>query len=344
MDPVRIAVVGLGYWGPNLVRNLQDIPEAEVTWICDIDMDALEKVGRRNPSAVRTVDIGEILAAPEVDAVAIATPVSTHHSLASAALQAGKHVFVEKPLAASSAEAQDLIELAEARGLTLMPGHTFLYSPPVNMVHDLIESGDLGEIYFISTSRVNLGLHQPDVSVIWDLGPHDFSILHYWLGESPSHAAAMTRSCIVPGVPDVAFVSLQYPAGTIAHVELSWLAPSKLRRTAVVGSRKMVVYDDGSNEPVRIFDSGVSLPDPGSFGEYKLSYRTGDIVSPAVPATEPLALELSDFCSSVRTGLEPRSSARLGAEVVSLVEAVDQSVTSGGAPVLVVNPQSEVRS
>src|SRR5206468_6239325 len=167
-----------------------------------------------------------------------------------------------KPLAASSAEAEALLELADERGLVLMPGHTFLYSPPVMMIRSLIESGELGDIYFISTSRVNLGLHQSDVSVIWDLGPHDFSILRYWLEESPTHVSAMTRCCVMPDVPDVAFVNLQYASGAIAHVELSWLSPSKLRRTAVVGSRKMVVYDDTSNEPIRVFDSGVNLPDP----------------------------------------------------------------------------------
>jgi predicted dehydrogenase len=344
MKPVRIAVVGLGYWGPNLVRNLIELNEAEIAWLCDRDEVALEKTGRRYPSIARTTTFDDVLDDAGVDAVAIATPIATHHSLAAAALDAGKHVLVEKPLATSSSDAQDLINRAEARGLTLMPGHTFLYSPPVNMVRALICAGGLGDIYFISTSRVNLGLHQPDASVIWDLGPHDFSILRYWLDETPHRVSAHARSCVVPGTPDVAFVTLEFPSGTLAHVELSWLAPSKLRRTAIVGSEKMVVYDDGSNEPVRIFDSGVSLPDPGSFGEYKLSYRTGDIISPAVPATEPLALELKDFCQSVRTGVEPRSSAALGLDVVALIEAVEQSLANAGAPILLFDPLPEVHS
>ena len=169
-------------------------------------------------------------------------------------------MFVEKPLAASLEEALRLVELADERGLVLMPGHTFLYSPPVNKIRELIAVGELGEIYFISTSRVNLGLHQPDVSVVWDLGPHDFSILRYWLDETPTHVSALSRGCIIPDTPDVAFINLEFPSGTIAHVELSWLAPSKLRRTTIVGSRKMVVYDDTSDEPVRVFDSGVDLP------------------------------------------------------------------------------------
>jgi predicted dehydrogenase len=198
------------------------------------------------------------------------------------------------------------------------------------MIRDIIASGELGDIYFISTSRVNLGIHQPDVSVIWDLGPHDFSILRYWLDELPTKVAATTRGCVIPTTPDVAFIDLLFGSGTIAHVELAWLAPSKLRRTTIVGSRKMIVYDDTSNEPVRIFDSGADLPDPGTFGEYQLTYRTGDILSPKVVASEPLALELADFCHAVRTGTEPRSSAELGSDVVWITEAVDRSLAQGG--------------
>ncbi|HVD50157.1 MAG TPA: Gfo/Idh/MocA family oxidoreductase, partial [Gaiellaceae bacterium] len=281
LDPVRTGVVGLGYWGPNLIRNLQELETSEVSWICDLDRARLQSIGKRYPAARSTTSFDDLLNDPELEAVAIATPVSTHHPLALAALEAGKHVFIEKPLAASSEEAKELMTVAEERGLTLMPGHTFLYSPPVNMIRDLIRSGELGEIYFISMSRVNLGLHQSDVSVAWDLGPHDFSILRYWLDATPSHVSAMSRSCVFPGIPDVAFINLEYLGGAIAHVELSWLAPSKLRRTTVVGSNKMVVYDDVSPEPVRVFDSGVMLRDPQSFGEFQLSYRTGEIVSPA---------------------------------------------------------------
>jgi predicted dehydrogenase len=331
--PVRVAVVGLGYWGPNLVRNLHEVESGEPVAICDTRPAALDGVLRRFPALRATTRFEDILADRSVDAVAIATPVSTHFALAEAALRAGKHVFVEKPLAASSAEGEQLQTLADELGLVLMPGHTFLYSPPVDTIRNLIQSGELGEIYFISTSRVNLGLHQADVSVAWDLGPHDFSILCYWLGETPHSVSAMSRGCIIPGTPDVMFVNLEYPSQTIAHVELSWLAPSKLRRTTIVGSRKMIVYDDTSNEPVRVFDSGVVPPDPESFGEYRLTYRTGDIVSPQVAAAEPLGLELSDFCSSIRSGETPRSSASLGIDVVRMVEAVDRSLEQDGAKV-----------
>ena len=331
--PIRIAVVGLGYWGPNLVRNLFEVDCMEPVAICDLDPARLALVGRRYPSLLRTGSVEELLADPELDAVAIATPVSTHAPLVAAALRAGKHVFVEKPLAASSGEAAELIALAEERGLVLMPGHTFLYSPPVVAIRDLIEAGELGDLFFVSTSRVNLGLHQPDVSVAWDLGPHDFSILRYWLGELPSHVSALSRCCVIPDIPDVAFINLTYPSGTIGHVELSWLAPSKLRRTTIVGSRKMVVYDDTSNEPVRVFDSGVIPRDPQSFGEYRLTYRTGDIVSPHISALEPLSLELADFGRAVRTGEPPRSSVALGLDVIAMIEAVDVSLGRGGASV-----------
>jgi len=335
VTPLRVAVAGLGYWGPNLVRNLFELAETEIVRICDLDESALAKVARRYPSLAVTTRYEDLLEADEVDAILIATPVSTHHPLASAALEAGKHVFVEKPLAASSAQGLELIRLAERNKLVLMPGHTFLYSPPVNTIRTMIESGELGEIYFVSTSRVNLGLHQADVSVAWDLGPHDFSILRYWFEETPTHASAISRACVLPGVPDVAFINLEYASGTIAHVELSWLAPSKLRRTTIVGSEKMVVYDDTGNEPVRVFDSGVTLPDPETFGEYRLTYRTGDIVSPRVDAREPLSLELADFVQAIRDGSSPRSSALLGLEVVRMIEAVDASLAQNGARVAV---------
>jgi predicted dehydrogenase len=341
---LRFAVVGLGYWGPNLVRVLHELPGARVTAVCDLQADLLIRLVPRYPAIRMTTRYEDVLEDDSIDAVAIATPISTHHSLAAAALEAGKHVFVEKPLAASSEQALDLIGRAYERGLTLMPGHTFLYSPPVMTSRELIHSGDLGKIFFVSTSRVNLGLHQPDVSVVWDLGPHDFSILRYWLGEMPVRVSAVSRGCIIDGTPDVAFINLEFASGTIAHVEMSWLAPSKLRRTAIVGSRRMIVYDDTSIEPVRIFDSGADLPDPETFGEFRLTYRTGEIVSPRVDVTEPLELELADFCHAIRTGAEPRSSAALGLDVVRVIEAVDQSLENRGSPVTLRSDLEERRS
>ena len=329
--PVRIGVVGLGYWGPNIARNVFASEDASLAWVCDLRPSALEAFARRYPGVQTTTSFETMLADPDLDAVAITTPVSTHHALALAGLEAGKHVFVEKPMARSSAEAQDLIATADERGLVLMPGHTFLYSPPVVKIKELIDSGALGDIYFVSMSRVNLGLHQSDVSVVWDLGPHDFSILRYWLEGIPTEMSAMTRSCVFPETPDIAFINGRYDNGTIVHLELSWLSPSKLRRTAIVGSEKMVVYDDTSAEPVRVFDSGAELPTPETFGEFRLTYRTGDIVSPRIEATEPLALELSDFCSAIAGRSTPRSSHQLGLDVIQAIETVERSLDQSGA-------------
>jgi predicted dehydrogenase len=329
---VRIGVVGLGYWGPNIARNVAENPRAELAWLCDRSADTLAAAAARHPQARTTGSYEELLEDPGLDAVAIVTPVSTHYDLAAAALEAGKHVLVEKPLAASSAQAADLIALAAERSLVLLPGHTFLYSPPVVKVKQLLDAGALGEIYFISLSRVNLGLHQPDVSVVWDLAPHDLSILSFWLGGMPTEVSAFSRSCVLPETPDVAFVNLRFGEGTVAHLELSWLSPVKLRRTSIVGSEKMVVYDDTSNEPIRIFDAGAELPAPETFGEFRLTYRTGDIVSPKIDAAEPLALEIDDFCAAILDDTETRSSPRLGYEVVRAVEAIECSLQDGGRP------------
>jgi predicted dehydrogenase len=328
----RIGVVGLGYWGPNVARNVAGSPRAELAWLCDCSPEALAAAADRHPQARTTASYEELLEDPELDAVAIVTPVSTHYELAVAALEAGKHVLVEKPLAASSAQAADLIEFAAEHSLVLLPGHTFLYSPPVVKVKELLDAGALGDIYFVSLSRVNLGLHQPDVSVVWDLAPHDLSILSFWLGGMPTEVSAFSRSCVLPETPDVAFVNLRFGAGTIAHLELSWLSPVKLRRTSIVGSEKMVVYDDTSNEPIRIFDAGAELPTPETFGEFRLTYRTGDIVSPKIDAMEPLALEVDDFCAAILDDTETRSSPRLGYEVVRTVEAIERSLQTAGRP------------
>jgi predicted dehydrogenase len=332
-EPLEVGVVGLGYWGPNLLRALAEMPSVRLRWLCDLDEQLLDKFGRRYPSPSRTTEVERLLDDPELDAVVLATPVYTHFDLASRALDAGKHTFVEKPLAPSSELATELLTRAEARGRVLMCGHTFLYSPPVRAVKDLLCRDELGEVFFVSSSRVNLGLHQPDISVIWDLGPHDFSILLYWLQEVPATVRATGRDSIVTGIPDVAFVTLTYESGIVANVELSWLAPSKLRRTVVVGSRKMVVYDDGSAEPVRVFDHGVIYKDPETFGEYKLSYRTGDILSPKIDAYEPIVKELEDFLGAIRSGSESVSSPGLARDVVRMAEAADDSMRRGGAEV-----------
>jgi predicted dehydrogenase len=307
--------------------------DVRVAWICDSDRDRLESVGRRYPSIQRTTDLDDLLEDPTLDAVLLATPVHTHFDLAMRCMEVDKNVFVEKPLAPSTPLASEMIDYATRAGVVLMCGHTFLCSPPVHAVKDLIDSGELGEIYFISSSRVNLGLHQRDVSVIWDLGPHDFSILLYWLGETPRHVRATGRDSIVSGIADVAFVSLEFESGIIANVELSWLAPSKLRRTVVVGSKKMVVYEDGSAEPVKVYDRGVDYRDPDNFGEWHLSYRSGDILSPRLPSFEPLSRQVDDFVQAIRTGRLPEYGTEIALDVVRCVEAAETSMVSGGVPV-----------
>src|SRR3954453_7955884 len=332
--PLTVGLIGLGYWGPNLLRILAEREDVRVDWICDLRQDRLEHFARRYPSAEAATRAEDLFETPELDGVLIATPVFTHFELASASLCAGKHTFVEKPLASSSEEAEDLIERAATAGLALMCGHTFIYSPPVRAVKSLLDRHELGEVYFVSSSRVNLGLPQPDVSVLWDLGPHDFSILRYWLEEAPMSISAVGRDSIVDGIPDVAFVNVEFPSGTLANLEMSWLAPSKLRRTVLVGSQKMVVYEDGAPEPVRVFDHGVVLEQPETFGEYQLSYRTGDIVSPKLEGTEPLALEVEDFIRAARRRRAPEGHAELCRDVVRMVEAAEDSLLAGGQRVL----------
>ena len=335
IDPVGVAVVGLGYWGPNLLRVLGDNLDVSVRWICDLDPERLGKYRRRHPGARATTRIERVLADPAVDAVVIATPVDTHYNLAARVLEAGKHVFVEKPLAPSSELADELARIAAERGRILMCGHTFLYSPPVRAIKRMISEGKLGDIYFISSSRVNLGLHQRDVSVIWDLGPHDFSILLYWLSEMPTSVRAIGRDSIVKGIADVAFVTMTFASGIIANIELSWLAPSKLRRTVLVGSERMAIYDDGAPEPVRLFDRGVVYRDPETFGEYHLSYRSGDVVSPKIDSYEPLGLEVADFVGAIRSGEKMEYHTAIARSVVRLVEAADRSLREGGREIVV---------
>jgi predicted dehydrogenase len=343
---LTFGVVGLGYWGPNLLRVLGDDPDVEVRWICDLDADRLARFAKRHPDATPTDNVEDLLADEGLDALVIATPVFTHVDLCTRALLAGKHTFVEKPLATSSKLADELVRLARLRRRVLMCGHTFIYSPAVRAVKRLIDQSDLGEVYFVSSSRVNLGLHQRDVSVVWDLGPHDFSILLYWLDEEPTSVRAVGRDSIVKGIYDVAFVTLRFGSGIVANVELSWLSPSKLRRTVVVGSEKMVVYDDCSPEPIRVFDHGVCYRDPQTFGEYQLSYRTGDVVSPKMESGEPLAAELRDFTDAIRSGGLMPYHAELARKVVRITEAADRSLELDGEeiPIGDMADDSEVRT
>jgi predicted dehydrogenase len=330
--PIGIAVVGYGYWGPNIVRNVLERPELRLMGLCETDPVRAEDFKRRNPDVKVESDLDALLLDPRVQAVAIATPPRTHYDLARRALEAGKHVLVEKPLATSVAEAEAMIEIAQRNDRVLMPGHTFVYSPPVNKVRELIRSGELGDVYFITSSRMNLGLYQRD-GVISDLAPHDLSILLYWLDRPVTQIAATGQSIFQDGVPETAFLNVSFSGGATANVQISWLAPRKMRQMVVVGSRRMVQYEDtSSDESVRIYDRGldVSMAEaPATFGEYQLTYRSGDIVVPRIEAAEPLGLELADFANAIRTGAEPRSNSRLGLEIVRALEAAHVSIPDG---------------
>ena len=340
MSKTTVGLVGYGYWGPNLLRNYMELGTASLKWVCDVSGDRLAKAATRYPSVATTTSFEEVIDDPEVDAVLIATPISSHYALTMQALRAGKHVFVEKPLATSVAECDEMCAVAAERHLVLMVGHTFVYSPPVRTVKRILESGELGDVYFITCARVNLGLHQRDVSVVWDLAPHDLSILEYWLGETPLSVQAMGRSCINNGIPDVAFLSVHYASGVIAELQVSWLSPVKLRRTIIVGSKKMLMYDDtASVEKVKIFDQGVDYKDPETFGEFQLSYRTGGIFSPKVENTEPLSVEAAHFVDCVANGGHPVTPGSAGRSVVAALEAAQRSLDGA---VLVANERRGV--
>lgn len=331
--PVGCGVVGYGYWGPNIVRNVIESRDMNLRGLCELDPTRARDFAARHPGFHAYSELDKLLLDPLVEAILIATPPDTHHSLVSRALEAGKHVLVEKPLASTVAEGEDLIEQATELDRVLMPGHTFLYSPPVTKVRELIDDGELGETYFVTSSRMNLGMYQKG-GVILDLAPHDISILLYWFGSRVVRVSATAQSVFQTGVHETAFLTLGFANGATANVQISWLAPRKVRQMVVVGSRRMVQYDDtAADDTVRIYDRGMEFESPASFGEYKLTYRAGDMVAPRIAAAEPLALELADFVHSIRTGEPPRSDAQLGLEVVRALEAAQESLRIGGSPV-----------
>lgn len=332
--PVGAVVVGYGYWGPNLARNIAESRNLRLLALCDRDPAALKLFARRHPEARAVSELDAVLVDPDVEAVVIATPPQSHHALVRRALQAGKHVLVEKPLATRLRDAYDLADVAAAEDRVLMPGHTFIYSPAVNAVRDLIRDGVVGDVHFVTSSRMNLGKYNGD-GVVWDLAPHDLSILLYWLQQPLVEVAASGSSVLRQGVPETAFITLTFEHGQTANVQISWLAPRKLRQMIVVGSQRMVQYDDiAADEPVRIYDRGMDIlpPTPANFGEHQLIYRTGDVLIPRVEPQEPLRLELEDFAHAIRTGEEPRSSLALGIEIVAAVELAQESLRAGGKP------------
>ena len=329
---VRIGVIGCGYWGPNLIRNFSHLKGSQVLMCSDLSEDRLNHMRNLYPQIETTTDYRRILGRKDVDAVVVATPPETHMRLTVEALRAGKHVFVEKPLALSASEGTAMVEEAQKASRVLMVGHTFVYTAAVNKIKEVIASGELGEVFYISTTRVNLGIFQENVNVVWDLAPHDVSILNYILDRMPESVATQASCSIRKNVEDVAFINLRYPGNVLAHIHVSWLSPVKIRRTILGGSRKMVVYDhlDPDNQ-VKVYDKGVTVtPHYDTFGEFNLSYRYGDILIPRLDDAEPLKVACQHFVDCVEKGAKPRSSGAHGLDVVRVLEAAVASIREGG--------------
>ena len=331
-DHLRFGVIGYGYWGPHLARNLDRLPIGHVTHLADLSPERREAAHWDFPSACITESMEEVLDS-DVDAVVIATPIRTHYHVVRAALERGKHVLVEKPLADSTARAEALTDLASQRGRTLMVGHTFMYNPAVEELARLVQSGVLGRVYYVDAIRASLGIFQKDINVIWDLAPHDISILGHIFGASPVRVSAHGGACVRREVSDVVQLTLQYPNGMLALNHVSWLSPSKVRRFTIVGDHQMVVYDDvDMNDKIRVYNRGVDVPNhTTTFGEFQLSYRYGDVVSPHLHWSEPLAVECSHFAEAILEGRTPRSDGRNGVQVVRILEAADASLAADGA-------------
>lgn len=334
---IRMGVIGCGYWGPNLIRNFHNNPEVELVAIGDIDTARLEQVGRLYPTVQRHTDHRDIVNDASIDAVVVATPVTTHFPLGMEVLAAGKHLFVEKPMAASADECRRLNDQADQNGLVVMVGHTFLFSPAVCKISDYIATGDLGDVYYVSITRVNLGIFQQDVNVVWDLVPHDVAMLNYLFGATPKVVSANGR-CYVQrdkGIEDVAFVTLEYPGGQIANVHVSWLDPNKIRKMTFVGSKQMLVYDDvDPTEKIKVYDKGVEIqPHYDNFGEFQLRLRSGDIFVPRVDTVEPLKIEAQHFVDVIKGEAEALSSGHHGLEVVEVLEGACQSIRRDGQPI-----------
>jgi predicted dehydrogenase len=329
---VRVGVAGFGYWGPKLVRNFSEMTDAELAWVSDLDAGRLHRVRQHYPAVQTTQSFDEMLRS-DVDAVVVATPIWTHYRLTKAALLAGKHVMVEKPLTANSAEAEELTELAEERGLTLMVGHTFEYNAAVRALREIVASGEIGEVYYVDAARLNLGLFQTKSNVLWDLAPHDLSILLYVLQRDPIAVSARGSASVTAGVHDVAYMELRFPDNLLAHVHVSWLDPCKVRRVTIVGSKKMVVYNDLHEvEKIRIYDKGVELPyETDRFNDFHLTYRYGGVNVPYIPTSEPLRSQCEHFVHCIRTGERPQSDGRVGTKVVRILEEANRSLLNGGA-------------
>lgn len=337
---INIAVIGCGYWGPNIIRNFHSLKGARVKTICDLSENRLAHLKTVYPGIETTTECEQLFGDPELDAVAIATPVYAHYPLAKMGLEAGKHILVEKPMAGSVAECLELKELAEKNSLTLMVGHTFLYSQPVRKIKEIIDAGDLGNaIYYISARRLNLGLFQKDINVAWDLAPHDISIILYVMGADPVAVNCQGKAHVTPGIEDVTTMTIDFNRSGFATINSSWLDPNKIREMTFVGSKRMLVYNDlEPNEKIKIYDKRVEKPPHyDTFGEFHHSYHYGDMYSPYIKQDEPLKVECQHFLDCIKTGETPLTGADQSLRVVQILEAASKSLKNGGARIKIDN-------
>jgi predicted dehydrogenase len=327
---IRVGVIGYGYWGPNIVRNFQAVEGSRVVSICDVNPEYLRKAERAYPEMCLTKNASEVIASPNIDAVAIVTPVWTHYELAKAALENGKHVFIEKPFTCSSQHAEELIEIAQRNRLTIMVDFTFLFTGAVKKIRQLIDDGTLGSLYYYDSTRVNLGLFQHDVNVIWDLAPHDLSIMDHLIGQKPE-AVVATGATHLNGCADVAFITVYFPQNIIAHINVNWLSPVKVRTTLIGGEKKMLVWNDlEADEKVKVYDKGVEITNREGVYELLVSYRSGDMWAPQVEQGEALRKELSYFVQCIDNASTPINDGVAGLRIVKLLEAANQSLNSRG--------------
>lgn len=327
---LKVGVIGCGYWGPNLIRNFMQLSRSDVVRVADLDESRLKRMKELYPTIEITKDYMDIITDTRIDIVAVATPVKTHYKLASEALSAKKHVFVEKPMTASVKEAEDLIALAEKNQRKLMVDHTFLYAAAVRKMKEIIDSGELGEIYYINSQRLNLGLFQQDINVVWDLAPHDISIILYLLEKEPISVRAIGASHINPNIEDIAILTLRFEGNLIAFIQNSWLDPDKIRKITVVGSKKMMVYDDVQpTEKIRIYDKGVKKPKYyDTYAEFAYSYKYGDTLIPRIEGSEPLRTQLTHFIECIENNEEPLTNGENGLSVVKILEAAQNSLNN----------------
>lgn len=334
-ETFKVAVIGAGYWGPNLVRNFNSLRACTVKYVCDLDQERLHHMQDLYPGIQITPDYEMVVNDPEVSAIAVATPVHSHFKLVRAGLQRGKHTLVEKPMASSAAQCLELVRLAEEQDRVLMVGHTFLYSSVVLKIKQIVASGELGELLYITSQRLNLGLFQQDINVVWDLAPHDLAIILYVVGEDPAFLNCHGKARISPHIQEVSSMWLEFPSGTVATVHSSWLDPNKVRRMTFVGTKKMILYDDTQpHEKLRIYDRRVETPPHyDTFAEFHYSYHYGDTYSPHVPQPEPLKVQCSHFLDCIQNRAAPRSDGTNGLKVVKILEAASASMEDGGAKV-----------